>query len=111
MKSATKRKSISMDLGDLIEEHERLTKLLHSLINHITVELIDQEKELKKYKKMGGITKKVPLKNYNKVRIVMREFKKGNLFDSHGKKVTNAKQAIAIAINEQKRYDKKKNVY
>jgi len=35
-----------------------------------------------------------------KVRRVMREFKKGNLRSSSGQKVTNEKQAIAIALSE-----------
>jgi len=36
----------------------------------------------------------------NKVRTVMREFKSGDLKSSSGKKVTNPKQAIAIALSE-----------
>jgi hypothetical protein len=37
----------------------------------------------------------------------MREFKKGDLKTSSGKKVTDRKQAIAIAISESKKYVKK----
>lgn len=36
----------------------------------------------------------------NKVRTVMKEFKSGSLKSSSGKKVTNPKQAIAIALSE-----------
>ena len=36
----------------------------------------------------------------NKVQTVMREFKSGDLKSSSGKKVTNPKQAIAIALSE-----------
>jgi hypothetical protein len=36
----------------------------------------------------------------NKVRTVMKEFKSGDLKSSSGKKVTNPKQAIAIALSE-----------
>ena len=36
----------------------------------------------------------------DKVRTVMREFKSGDLKSSSGKKVTNPKQAIAIALSE-----------
>jgi len=35
-----------------------------------------------------------------KVRRVMREFKRGKLKSSSGQKVTNPKQAIAIALSE-----------
>ena len=38
--------------------------------------------------------------NKNKVRTVMREFKSGELKSSSGSKVTNPKQAIAIALSE-----------
>ena len=45
----------------------------------------------------------------SKTRIVMEEFKKGqlNVGKSH-KKVTSRKQAIAIALSEQKRVNSKK---
>ena len=36
----------------------------------------------------------------DKVRTVMKEFKSGDLKSSSGKKVTNSKQAIAIALSE-----------
>ena len=39
-------------------------------------------------------------KNPEKVSKVMREFKSGDLKSSSGKKVTNPKQAIAIALSE-----------
>ena len=41
----------------------------------------------------------------NKIGIVLDEFKKGTLKSSSGKKVTNPKQAIAIAISEAKKYN------
>lgn len=44
----------------------------------------------------------------DKVKKVMREFKSGKLKSSSGKKVTNKKQAIAIAISEEKRKKRKK---
>ena len=46
----------------------------------------------------------------SKTRLVMEEFKKGqlNVGKSH-KKVTSGKQAIAIALSEQKRVNSKKN--
>ena len=46
---------------------------------------------------------KVP-KAKNKVKVVMKEFKKGELHSGSkkGPKVTNPKQAIAIALSEQR---------
>lgn len=35
-----------------------------------------------------------------KVGVVMHEFKKGTLKSSSGKKITNRKQAIAVALSE-----------
>jgi len=42
-----------------------------------------------------------------KVTKVMREYKAGKLKSSSGSKVTNRKQAIAIALSEQRRANKK----
>lgn len=44
----------------------------------------------------------------NKVATVMGEFKEGKLRSSSGSKVTNPKQAIAIALSEQRRAKKKR---
>lgn len=40
----------------------------------------------------------------NKVKKVMKEYKQGELHSGskHGKKVTNPKQAVAIALNEER---------
>lgn len=43
-----------------------------------------------------------------KVHKVMKEFQEGTLKSSSGQKVTSRKQAIAIALSEQRRADKKK---
>lgn len=40
------------------------------------------------------------MRSANKVKTVMREFKKGELKSSSGQKVTNPKQAIAIGLSE-----------
>lgn len=45
----------------------------------------------------------------DKVEKVMREFKEGKLKSSSGKKVTSRKQAIAIAMSEERRYPKLKH--
>ena len=52
--------------------------------------------------------KKVP-KSKKKVKVVMEEFKKGDLHSGSkkGPKVTNPKQAIAIALSEQRKASKK----
>jgi hypothetical protein len=44
--------------------------------------------------------KKKKIGNQKKIGKVMGEFKKGKLNSSSGQKVTNRKQAIAIAISE-----------
>lgn len=44
----------------------------------------------------------------DKVETVMREFKHGKLKSSSGKKVTDRKQAIAIALSEKRRQKKRK---
>jgi hypothetical protein len=48
-------------------------------------------------------------KKHNKVKVVMEEFKKGDLHSGSkkGPKVTNPKQAIAIALSEQRKASKK----
>lgn len=53
-------------------------------------------------------SKKVP-KSKKKVKVVMEEFKKGELHSGSkkGPKVTNPKQAIAIALSEQRKASKK----
>lgn len=85
-----------MDLNELISEHEHLVALLLNTINTLTAEYNKQSKELQQYKsRIGGV---------NKVRIVMDEFKRGKLYDSHGYKVSIPKQALAIALSEQRRY-------
>ena len=44
----------------------------------------------------------------DKVKKVMGEFKRGTLKSSSGKKVTNRKQAIAIALSEAQRKKRKR---
>ena len=59
--------------------------------------------------KAKPIKKKTP-KAKSKVRVVMEEFKKGELHSGSkkGPRVTNPKQAIAIALSEQRKASKKK---
>lgn len=58
---------------------------------------------------MKKMVKKVP-KAKKKVKVVMEEFKRGELHSGSkkGPKVTNPKQAIAIALSEQRKANKKK---
>lgn len=53
---------------------------------------------------------KAEKKKNTKISTVMREFKAGKLKSSSGQKVTDPKQAMAIAISEQKRKDKMKKI-
>jgi len=52
-------------------------------------------------------TKKSTPKGKGKVRKVMHEYKSGELKSGSGKKVTKRKQAVAIALNEQRAAEKK----
>lgn len=63
-----------------------------------------KKKVVKKVKKSP---KKAP--KQNKVKVVMEEFKKGDLHSGSkkGPRVTNPKQAIAIALSEQRKSRKK----
>lgn len=54
-----------------------------------------------KTKRKGG---KIKAKGHK----VLSEFKRGTLKSSSGQKVTNPKQAVAIAFSEQREADKKK---
>lgn len=58
-------------------------------------------------KKVKKAPKKAPKRN--KVKVVMEEFKKGDLHSGSkkGPRVTNPKQAIAIALSEQRKARKK----
>jgi hypothetical protein len=48
----------------------------------------------------AGAKKRKKLKGKDKVEVVMKEFKRGTLHSGSGKKVTDRKQAIAIAMSE-----------
>lgn len=63
-----------------------------------------KKKKKKVYKKPVKIAKR------NKIKVVMEEFKAGNLRSGSksGPEVTNPKQAIAIALSEARRAKKRK---
>jgi hypothetical protein len=50
-----------------------------------------------------------PAKAQRKIRKVLHEYKEGTLTSGSGKKVTNRKQAIAIALSEAGQSKKKKS--
>lgn len=55
------------------------------------------------------MAKKKKIKGKKKVEVVMHEFKEGSLKSGgSGKTVTNPKQAIAIALSEQRKANKKR---
>jgi hypothetical protein len=56
------------------------------------------------YSKLSEMEKK---ERGGKIAIVMNEFKKGTLKTSSGEKVTDKKQALAIALSEQRTHDEK----
>jgi len=48
----------------------------------------------------GAAARKAHLHGKEKIPVVMREFKHGTLHSGSGQKVTNPKQAVAIAMSE-----------
>lgn len=91
--------------------HGAPTLKKHYLLPEIQINWIEKGKvtDLANFKpsemKFGG--KVQTEKEKEKVATVMKEFKDGDLKTSHGKKVTDHKQAVAIALSEADRMDKK----
>jgi hypothetical protein len=56
----------------------------------------------------AGAKKRKKLKGQEKVHVVMKEFGRGTLHSSSGEKVTDPKQAVAIAMSEAGLSKKKK---
>lgn len=79
-------------------------------MSRTAIKVIEMKKACKKCMNMHKkVVKKAP-KAKKKVKIVMEEFKKGKLHSGSkkGPKVTNPKQAIAIALSEQRKANKNK---
>lgn len=65
------------------------------------------KKAMKHPNKLGAGTKKrKKLPSKLKIKVVMKEFKRGTLSSGSGKKVTNPKQAVAIALSEARKSTK-----
>jgi hypothetical protein len=66
------------------------------------------KKAMKHSDKLGaGAAKRKKLNGKDKIATVMKEFARGTLRSSHGPKVTNPKQALAIGYSEARRYGSK----
>lgn len=83
-------------------------KILYLVVNDLqnTPEVVEvrQIRNVQQYKKTGFV--KVKKKANSKVKKVLEEFKAGKLKSSSGEKVRSHKQAIAIALSEQRRENK-----
>lgn len=68
-----------------------------------------QKKAMKHPDKLGaGAAKRKELSQKDKKSVVMKEFQRGTLHSGSGEKVTNPKQAVAIAYSEAGQSKKKK---
>jgi hypothetical protein len=68
-----------------------------------------QKDAMKHPDKLGaGAAKRESLPAKDKKEVVMNEFKRGTLYSGSGQKVTNPKQAVAIAYSEAGQSRKKK---
>jgi DNA topoisomerase IB len=111
--SDTKRKK---QFNEVVKEvaakvgHGAATLKKHYLLPELQAQWIEKGKviDLTKFKDMklayGGAVKTEAQKA--KVKTVMKEFKDKKLKTSHGKKVTDRKQAVAIALSEARREKK-----
>jgi len=87
------KETVKMDKKEFVDEHKHLVDVLNSDSKEDDKkEAKDQERELEEELKKA--------KDDPKVSKVMKEFGEGKLKSSSGEKVTNRKQAIAIAMNE-----------
>lgn len=95
--------SIELKRSEVIKEHEHLCKLLNTTIKNLQKEYDKQFNELIEYKKSnkGGNIKK------NKIEVTMHEFKLKKLKDPRGKQIKSPKQAIAIALAQQRKEDER----
>jgi hypothetical protein len=100
------------ELGKGIEVEKEHTDTIQKIYDH-KIKPEDAPKEIAKdhLEEMDNyyteLAKMEGLKDGGKIAIVMKEFKDGTLKTSHGEKVTDEKQAIAIALSEQRAHEKK----
>ena len=115
-KDTKRKKQFNRILKEVAQKvgHKAPTLKKHYLLPQVETAWIEKSKvvDLKKIKpeqlKLGGSVKQTP-KQKKKVAKVMKEFKDGELETSYGKKVTDHKQAVAIALSEAERMDKKED--
>lgn len=87
---------------------KRVEKHLKEDIKTFNREKKEDKELIKEIKHKKDPVKHDPKPRKNKIKVVMEEFKAGKLHSGskHGPKVTNPKQAIAIAISESKKRKK-----
>ena len=95
------------------KKHEKGESKKHEKKEHAKKHLKKEKDSVKEAMrhpdKLGaGAKKRKKLPAKEKVGVVMKEFKRGTLNSGSGQKVTNPKQAIAIALSEAKLSKKKK---
>lgn len=116
------RKHVMSDIRDYKEEIKKDRKLLGELKNPKKKEEKKKDpkkkdpkmpshiKKAMKHKDIlgAGAKKRASLSSKDKKKVVMEEFKRGTLRSGSGQKVTNPKQAVAIAYSEARRYGRKR---
>jgi hypothetical protein len=68
--------------------------------------MVNRVSKVKTHKRNGRVVKGHTRTKNDKIARVMREYKSGTLKSSSGQKVSNRKQAIAIALSEARRAKK-----
>lgn len=115
-KEIKKRGLVKMKLGGELEKgievEKEHTDTIQKIYDH-KIKPEDAPKQIAKdhLEEMDNyyteLAKMEGLKEGGKIAVVMKEFKEGTLKTSYGEKVTDEKQAIAIALSEQRAHEEK----